>query len=98
MESWLRCRVSPGQFSIEYAVEGEAFDGTGFSLFAPVETVELDREPLAGEVLDGNLLIQIIGSEGELRLVRLPRQAIGSNEFVTVKADQLECRPSAEKV
>jgi len=42
MDTWLKCQVGLGMFSTEFAVEGESVDGTGFSLFAPEEYVEVD--------------------------------------------------------
>ena len=98
METWLRCKVSPGQFSSEYAVQGEAFDGTGFSLFAPVQTVDLARVPSDGEIVDGWIQVVIEDRKDDLCLVRLPRQVIGYNEYVTVRAEQLESRRSRQEV
>ena len=35
MGDGLNCIISEGQFSGEFAVQGEMFDSTGFSLFLP---------------------------------------------------------------
>lgn len=98
MEYWLRCKVSPGQFSIEYAVSAESFDGRGFSLFAPQDTVEFLTEPANGEPVDGYIRVQVLDRKEELCLIRLPRQIIGLNEYVTVKEEQLQVRRSIQKV
>ncbi len=98
MQTWLKCKVSPGQFSVEYAVQGETFDGSGFSLFAPSGAVELERQPPNGEPVDGFLRVEVQHRDGQLCLVRLPAQVIGFNEYVTVRANQLQTRRSTQKV
>jgi hypothetical protein len=40
----LICRISPGQFSGEFAVKGEMFNAKEFSLFAPKKFLEFDEE------------------------------------------------------
>ena len=40
MEANLRCKVFPGQFSTELAIEGVQADGERFSLFALFETCD----------------------------------------------------------
>jgi hypothetical protein len=86
MQAWLRCSVSPGQFPDEYAIGGEKFDGRPFSLFAPLDTVQLPVGVTSGE---GLIRVTVSDRKGDLVLVRLPGQTFENGYFITVKADQL---------
>lgn len=94
-EGWLDCRVSPGQFSVEYAVCGTLYNGGGFSLFAPCEDVECEGTPSWDEPLTGRLRVKILNQKDEKQLVRLPREALENGYFVTVKADQVHHKTNA---
>lgn len=98
MEYWLKCRVSPGQFSVEYAIQGVAFDGTRFSLFAPQESVETESEPTGSEPVQGVLKVDVVQSENGKTLIRLPREAFEAGYFVTVGSANLETRPTRQPV
>lgn len=97
METWLKCKVSPGQFSVEYAVQAKDFEGKGFSLFAPSEFVESDELPSENHIVEGRLRVNAEAKEGDLVLIRLPRQALGSGHYATVKTEQLESRPARQE-
>ena len=58
MEKWLECTITLGQFSGEYAVQGEMFDATDFSLFAPKKDLIFHEEPATGKPVKG--LIRIV--------------------------------------
>ena len=92
METWLRCTISEGQFSDEYAVSGRTADGTGFSLFAPEEAVDFEESPVGSRSVEGWLRVDVWEQKGELCLVRLPRQALENGQYLTVKRDQLQAR------
>lgn len=96
-EMWLRCLVSVGQFSDEYAVGGETFDGEGFSLFAPIEFIVVNRHAGEQKRLPGWVRVAEIDREGELVLVRLPRQTLGNGATITVSASELEIHPSRQE-
>jgi hypothetical protein len=96
MENWLRCRVYPGQFSVEYAVVVRQSDGSDASLFVPQEFVECSPSPSFDRPTDGLLRVQLIERQGQLALVRLPRSTLEHGDYVTVQAAQLEARPQRQ--
>jgi hypothetical protein len=96
MEAWLRCEISPGQFSSEYAVRGRTADGIGFSLFVPNTYVEMDSEPNTDRLVQGWVRVEALGRDGSLVLVRLPRPTLENGETVTVKAEEVETRRVSE--
>ena len=97
METWLKCKVSPGQFNVEYAVRARDFEGKGFSLFAPTETVEVEQFPGENESVEGWMCVKAEAQEGDLVLIRLPKQALGNGYYVTVRSKQLETRPARQE-
>ena len=95
METWLKCEVAPGQFTGEYAAIGHQFDGKQFSLFVPEEYVDFDELPAEGGRVPARLLVEV-WQQGELIVIRLPRQTLENGQFVTVRADQLERKPQRQ--
>jgi hypothetical protein len=93
---WLRCKVSPGQFSGEVVVEGTDFRGRGFSLFAPDNVIECDAGLCHEESVEGWILIDVIDRKDDLVLVRLPRAPLENGPTVTVREGQLEYRTARE--
>lgn len=89
MDICLKCKVSPGQFSVEYAVRAIRHDGSEFSLFVPVEFVEVHSEPSDQGSVDGLLHVQRIDHNQDLALVRLPREALDGGWFASVNKAQL---------
>jgi len=87
MVVWLRCKISPGLFSDEYAVAGELFDGSGFSLFADADDVDFEEEPKEEAPVDGTIRVTLIKREGDLLLVLLPQPTLESGQAITVKSD-----------
>ena len=87
---WLGCKVSQGQFSGEFAVQGKLFDGTGFSLFVEEEDLRLDNEPLLGQSVDGFVRITALQEQGDLCLVALPQPTMENGNSVTVHANELK--------
>ena len=90
---WLPCSVSPGQFPNEYAVSGMQYNGKGFSLFAPQETVV---PPPSGEG-EGLLKVEVVDQRDELVLVRLPAEPFENGQHVTIAAKMLQSTPSFQK-
>lgn len=85
-QMWLRCEVKPGQFSGECAVSGDTFDGEGFSLFAPEESVRrTDKDSPAGWVQ-----VTVLDKQDSLVLVRLPGQTLENGTTITVSVSELE--------
>jgi hypothetical protein len=93
MNSQIRCKVFPGQFSSEYAVEGVQDSGERFSLFAPVSAVEADEPPTRDRAVDGWLKVGVWELAGSRAIVRLPRESFESGRFVTVSVSQFKTRP-----
>lgn len=89
MDLLLNCKVGLGQFSQEFAVEFEAFDGQLISLFVPQEVVQVIHQPTEGELVDGQICVELQSKTDGLRLVRLPRPTLENGQFVTVRSDQL---------
>lgn len=89
MEKWMDCTISLGQFSGEYAVKGEMFDNSDFSLFAPEKDLQFPEAPTEGKPVKG--LIRIVtGVEKEnLLLVSLPRPTFENGRTITIKKEQL---------
>jgi len=93
MEHWLRCRVYPGQFSVEYAVSVRQSDGSEASLFVPQDFVECDGVPASDHPVTGWIRVGLVERRGELVLVHLPRQTLEYGPYITVQPNQLESRP-----
>lgn len=94
--TWLRCKVSPGQFTGEYVVAATDFRGRGFSFFVPEEYVQ-GQDRLSGEEpVDGFVQVEILEASKDLALVRLPRVALQNGQTVTVRNSDLARRPARE--
>jgi hypothetical protein len=98
MESmtWLRCKVSPGQFTGEYVVAAKDFRGQGFSFFVPDEYVQ-GQDQMSGDVpVDGLVQVAVLEQSSDLVLVRLPRVALQNGQTVTVRSSDLVRKPARE--
>ena len=93
-KKWLECTVSEGQFSGEFAIQGELFDETGFSLFVEREDVWFEAEPIEGKSVEGLVRITALQEKDNLCLVALPKPTMENGWSVTVKTDNLKelCR------
>ena len=89
MEKWLGCTISPGQFTGEYAVRGNLFNGKGFSLFAEKEDLSFTKEPVLDNPVQGWIRIVLGPPKGDLLLVTLPRPTFENGQTITVKTNQL---------
>ena len=87
----LRCRVSPGQFSSEFAVVVRSFAGREFSLFADRSDLEVPIAPTEDEDRDGWLTVTVVEQHAGkgLALVRLPQSTLENGPFLTVYTSQL---------
>ncbi len=90
----LRCQLYPGQFSSEFAVVVESFNGRAFSLFASREDVKCEREPSQDDPTNGWLQVKNLEEEANNILVQLPQSTIENGSYLAVRRDQL--RPSHE--
>lgn len=93
-KKWLQCMVSEGQFSGEFAIQGELFDNTGFSLFVEQEDVWFKEEPVQGKSVQGLVRITALQQKDDLCLVALPQPTMENGWSVTVKRDNVKesCR------
>lgn len=89
MSNRLKCRISKGQFSDEYAVQGELYDSTNFSLFLPKGEVLCEKEPGIGEKVEGSITVKPLDSRDNLVLVELPQTTFENGRTITVTKDQL---------
>lgn len=96
-ELWLRCSVSEGQFSDEFAVSAQTFDEGEFSLFVPDEFVELEGSLDEQQSVPGWVRVDVLDQKDDLVLVRLPRQTLENGRSVTVRRSQLETRPARQE-
>jgi hypothetical protein len=94
MENWLSCTISSGQFAKEFGVDGHQFNGRVFSLFVPGEVVEYRQAPTKEQPTPGWVRVEVLEIQGDLVLVRLPRETFQNGAFITVKAEQLRTPPS----
>lgn len=90
MGKWLDCTISQGQFSGEFAVQGELFDNTSFSLFVEREDLDFSNEPEEGRSVQGFVRVTTLDSKDDLCLVALPQPTIENGRAVTVKADKVK--------
>lgn len=89
MKNWLRCTIFPGQFTGEYAVRGNLFDGTGFSLFAEKQDLEFTQEPTLDNPIQGWIHIEVGPLKDDLLLVTLPQPSFENGQVITVKENQV---------
>jgi hypothetical protein len=93
-ETWLRCGVSPGMFDHELGVQGQQFNGSEYSLFAPRRAVWYGAQQLiSGQTVPGLVQVKPLERRGDMVLVELPGQTFQNGSFITVAADQLASRP-----
>jgi len=90
MEKWLNCKISLGQFTGEFAVQGEMFDSTSFSLFAPEEDLRFNEKPTMDRHVQGTIRVMTLEQEGELTLIALPRPTFENGRTITVRANQIK--------
>lgn len=88
----LECMISPGQFTGEYAVWGELFDKTGFSLFAEKKDLEFSEEPTFDKPVKGWIRIKLGPQKDDLLLVTLPQPTFENGQTITVKTSQVKNR------
>lgn len=89
MTAWLKCTVSLGQFPQEYSVCGKLFNGTPFSLFAPVDDVKPEGEVARGKWVDGWVRVATGSQKGDCVLVALPQPALENGQIISVKIDDI---------
>lgn len=76
MSSWLVCKLEPGMFPGEYAIETQTAEGSTVSLFASEDDVMADK---------GLLRVEVLENRPGATLVRLPSPALEvSSRTVTV--------------
>ncbi len=89
MEKWLNCMISTGQFTEEFAVHGELFDGTGFSLFAEERDLKFDQKPTEEKFVNGGIRVIPGALKEDLLLVTLPHPTFENGQTITVRKDQV---------
>jgi len=89
MEKWLDCTISPGQFTGEYAVRGNLFDGTEFSMFAEEEDLSFEERPSEDNPVVGRIRVVPGPNKGDILLVTLPQPTFENGQTISVKASQI---------
>jgi hypothetical protein len=89
MERWLDCRISPGQFTGEFAVQGEMSNSKGFSLFLDGKFLKFESQPGPDAPVKGSIRIRQLDAQGDKVLVELPQPTFENGQTITVKADQI---------
>jgi hypothetical protein len=98
MEARLRCSLFPGQFSSELAVVVRSANGRELSLFAEKSDLVYSETPTEWQPVEGWVKVEVVQSERNLHLVRLPQTTLENGQFITVKAEQLEGLPNSQLV
>src|SRR4051812_49266617 len=96
-QTWLRCTITPGQFTGEYAAEGTSHNGTGFSLFVGDEHLECRSFPVGADRASALLEVRVLEKGRGLALIELPVQTLENGKTVTVSEGDLECRKVRQK-
>jgi hypothetical protein len=96
-ERWLKCIMSAGQFTGEYAARSETFTGEEFSLFVPEQFVDLENSLEEGRSVPGWVRVELLDQRENLVLVRLPNQTLGNGQSITVRREQLEARRARQE-
>lgn len=89
MTAKLRCVVTPGQFSSEYAVVVQSFNGRSFSLFASRGDVVCDQPPTNDQPSNGWLKVRIVDRSERHILVLLPQSTLECGQKISVNPHQL---------
>jgi len=90
MEKWLDCRISPGQFDGEFAVHGELFDNSEFSLFAQSKDLKFKEKPTPKKPVKGELRVIPLDQKDDRVLVALPQTTFENGRTITVKKSQVK--------
>jgi hypothetical protein len=90
MATYLKCKVSQGQFSDEFAVRGMSHDGVEFSLFA--WGGDVIRSTTEEGEHDGWILVEVIAREADRTMVYVPGSDVRNGQIVTVFETELEER------
>jgi hypothetical protein len=90
MDTQLRCTLSQGQFSSELAVVVRSASGREFSLFAQKSDLSYSEPPTEGQSVDGWIKVEVIETNRNLCLVRLPQTTLENGQYITVACDQLD--------
>jgi hypothetical protein len=98
MTTQLRCTLSPGQFSNEYCVSIQSFNGRNFSLFASRDDVQSTGSPTEDQSVDGWLNVEIVNQTVSHFLVRLPQSTLENGQHISVSPSQLRGIPASKLV
>ena len=90
MDAWIDCDVFPGQFSGEVAVTVRGLSGKPLSLFASKGDVDFPIDELQSRGQSkGHIRVEIVEEQGQLAMVRLPRETLENGQHITVKISEI---------
>ncbi|MCK9570493.1 hypothetical protein M0R72_16215 [Candidatus Pacearchaeota archaeon] len=91
--AWLKCRVSPGQFTNECAIRVTDSQGGRLSTFVPMKDVVFPRVSASDSIVssDGGLVkVEILDRSNGLALIKLPNSALETDQqTVTVVSSEI---------
>ena len=90
MKNWLKCKISSGQFTGEFAIQGSLFNNSDFSMFAEKEYLEFTENPTDDHPVDGWIRVETLDKKDNLFLVALPQPTFENGQIITVKAEMLK--------
>ena len=93
VESWLlKCNVSPGVWTNEFAVSCSTAGGQLLSFFVPQNMVQVKSTSSdSSKPVEGWIPVSILDTKGDVLLISLPSTPIesSSSRTVTVRSNQL---------
>lgn len=90
MAIYLKCKVSRGQFSDEFAIRGVSHDGVEFSLFA--WGGDVIRSTTEEGEHTGWVLVEVMAREAHRTMIKLPGLRLDGDYIATVFETELEER------
>ena len=91
--TWLKCKVSLGQFPSECAIRATDFQGRGFSIFVPMKDLVFPRVPTDNAIIasdDGLVRVEVLDRSNGLALIKLPNSALETDQqTVTVVSSEI---------
>jgi len=90
MERWLKCKISIGQFTGEFAVNGVMSNAKEFSLFSHKEYLNFKEAPVKGKAVEGSIRVTKLQEKDDLVLIALPQPTLENGQTITVRASQVK--------
>ncbi|MEW6296851.1 MAG: hypothetical protein AB1671_03810 [Thermodesulfobacteriota bacterium] len=86
----LKCKVSQGMFSHERGVLVELPDGRRVSALVDKNSVQVTRDPRAGEEVEGRVKVSVLETKKDSALVDLPQPGLAEGPRLRVPKGLIE--------